>query len=103
MGYDWPGNVRELKNVLERAIITTPDSILRLPKEIGQTMVNQPENVDVTENLSTLNDMERRHILTALKETNWRISGPDGAAKILGLNPSTLRFRIKKHGIIRKK
>lgn len=101
MGYDWPGNVRELKNVLERAIITTPDSVLRLPSEFNQTTVKQPKNVDVMENLSTLDDMERRHILTVLKTTNWRISGPDGAAKILDLNPSTLRSRIKKLDIKR--
>ena len=102
MMYDWPGNVRELKNILERAIITTPDSVLRLPWEFSQTTEKQPENVDVMENLSTLDDVERRHILTVLKATNWRISGPKGAAKILGLNPSTLRFRIKKQGINRK-
>jgi transcriptional regulator with GAF, ATPase, and Fis domain len=54
------------------------------------------------ENLSTLDDVERRYILTVLKATNWRISGPNGAAQILGLNPSTLRFRIKKHGISKK-
>lgn len=101
MAYDWPGNVRELKNVLERAIITTPDSILRSPKEIDQTIVNQPENVDVMENLSTLEDVERNHILTVLRATDWRISGPKGAAKILGLNPSTLRSRLKKLGIQR--
>jgi formate hydrogenlyase transcriptional activator len=102
MVYDWPGNVRELKNVIERAIITTPDSVLRLPSEFNQTTVKQPESVDAMENLSTLDDVERRYILTVLKATNWRISGPNGAAQILGLNPSTLRFRIKKHGISKK-
>jgi len=63
--------------------------------------VNQPENQDVREDLSTLDDVERQHILTVLKATDWRISGPNGAAKILGLNPSTLRSRLKKLGIQR--
>ena len=103
MAYDWPGNVRELKNVIERAIITTPDSTLRLSSGFNEKKSKQPaESMDNTEHLSTLEDVERRYILTVLKATNWRISGPKGAAKILGLNPSTLRFRIKKHGIIRK-
>lgn len=101
MTYDWPGNVRELKNVIERAIITSPDSVLRLPSDFNQTMVRQSENIDAKKNLSTLDDMERRHILTVLKETHWRISGPKGAAKILGLNPSTLRSRLKKLNIHR--
>jgi len=99
--YDWPGNVRELKNVLERAIITASDSVLRLPEVIGPQTEIRPETANAAENLSTLNDVERRHILTVLKLTDWRISGPKGAAKILGLNPSTLRFRIKKLGITR--
>ena len=66
-----------------------------LEKKIASGLF-RPENTDATVNLSTLDDVERRHILTVLKSTNWRISGPKGAAQILGLNPSTLRFRIKK-------
>jgi transcriptional regulator with GAF, ATPase, and Fis domain len=50
---------------------------------------------------ASLDHVERQHILSVLKSTQWRISGPDGAAKILGLNPSTLRFRMKKHRIVR--
>jgi transcriptional regulator with GAF, ATPase, and Fis domain len=101
MVYDWPGNVRELRNVLERAIITSTDSVLRLPSEFLQTTVKQLEKVDDMENPSTLEDVERNHILTVLRTTDWRISGPNGAAKILGLNPSTLRSRLKKLGIQR--
>lgn len=100
--YDWPGNVRELKNVLERAIITASNSVLPPQTFIAPETKSRPENADATANLSTLEDLERRHILTVLKATNWRISGPNGAAKILGLNPSTLRFRIKKLGIQRE-
>ena len=101
--YDWPGNVRELKNVLERAIITASNSVLPLQNIIAPATKSRPENADATANLSTLKDVERRHILTVLKLTDWRISGPKGAAKILGLNPSTLRFRIKKLGITRNR
>jgi PAS domain S-box-containing protein len=101
MAYDWPGNVRELRNVLERAIITSTDSVLRLPSEFFQTTVKQLEKVDDMENPSTLEDVERNHILTVLRTTDWRISGPNGAAKMLGLNPSTLRSRLKKLGIQR--
>lgn len=99
--YDWPGNVRELKNVLERAIITASNSVLPLQDIIAPATKSRPGNADATANLSTLEDLERRHILTVLKATNWRISGPNGAAKILGLNPSTLRSRLKKLNIKR--
>ena len=85
--------------MLERAIITTPDSVLRLSEVLGSQTETRTETADAAANLSAMADVERRHILTVLKATNWRISGPNGAAKILGLNPSTLRFRIKKLGI----
>jgi formate hydrogenlyase transcriptional activator len=99
--YDWPGNIRELINMLERVIITTSDSVLRLPKEIRKTLVNPPKSIEPIDNFVTLDDVERQHILTVLKAVNWRISGPTGAAQILGLNPSTLRSRMKKLNIVR--
>ncbi|MFC1816239.1 helix-turn-helix domain-containing protein [Thermodesulfobacteriota bacterium] len=100
--YDWPGNVRELKNVIERAVITSSDSILRLTTELAKQADIHPQAAGQQNVQTSLDDVERQHILAVLKSTNWRISGPDGAAKILGLNPSTLRFRMKKHGIVRK-
>jgi transcriptional regulator with GAF, ATPase, and Fis domain len=99
--YDWPGNVRELKNVLERAIISSSNPILQLPEAVNTTIETQTESQEPIGEPDTLETVERRHILNVLKLTDWRISGPKGAAKILGLNPSTLRFRIKKLGIRR--
>jgi formate hydrogenlyase transcriptional activator len=98
---NWPGKVRELKNVLERAIITAPDSVLRLPSDMGQKTEGLAKTTNSKENLSKLVDVERRHILAVLQATNWRISGVNGAARILGINPSTLRSRLKKLSIQR--
>ena len=95
--YDWPGNVRELENVLERAIITTPDSTLRLLEPLTA------ETLDVLPGAPTtmLVDVERAHILRVLYSTGWRIEGPRGAAAVLGLKPSTLRSRMRKLGVRR--
>jgi transcriptional regulator with GAF, ATPase, and Fis domain len=98
--YDWPGNVRELRNVIERAVITAPGPVLRLPEPIGApAQVNAAASAGNGESLRTLVAVERDHIRRVLEVTDWRVSGPKGAAKILGLNPSTLRFRMKKLGI----
>jgi transcriptional regulator with GAF, ATPase, and Fis domain len=95
--YDWPGNVRELENVLERAIITTPDSTLRLLEPLSA------ETLDVLPAAPTtiLVDVERAHILRVLHANAWRIEGPRGAAVALGLKPSTLRSRMRKLGVRR--
>ena len=94
--HDWPGNVRELENVLERAIITTMDPMLRiveLPSEAFDLLPGDPT--------SMLVDVERAHILRVLRATAWRIEGPRGAATTLGLKPSTLRSRMRKLGVRR--
>jgi len=97
--YAWPGNVRELVNILERAVITSSDSVIRLPEEIAET-TKPPENASNAQTQPVdLQTVERQHIISVLNSVNWRISGPKGAAKILGLNPSTLRFRMQKLGI----
>jgi PAS domain S-box-containing protein len=96
--YDWPGNIRELKNVVERAIITSAGAELQLPKQITG-MASSTVLCDKGVDFSTLERVERQHISSVLQATGWRISGPKGAAKILDINPSTLRFRIKKLGI----
>jgi chemotaxis protein methyltransferase CheR len=98
--YDWPGNVRELRNVLEQAVIHSPKNILQLPKGFAAypfagTSANPATGID------SLESVEKHHILKVLEATGWRISGPKGAAKILQINPSTLRFRIKKLKIIK--
>ncbi len=99
--YEWPGNVRELRNVLERAIITSQDRILNLPERIGSDATRSTE-VDCSNGFSTLEAIERRHIMRVLEATGWLISGPKGAAQVLGLNPSTLRSRLKKLAIQRQ-
>ncbi|MDO8281186.1 MAG: sigma-54 dependent transcriptional regulator [Thermodesulfovibrionia bacterium] len=93
--YPWPGNIRELKNVVERAMIITTGPVLHLdiPK-IAHSSANQSE---------TLEDAEKQHIIDALNTTGWRVSGKDGAAKILGINPKTLESRMQKLGIQRNK
>jgi chemotaxis protein methyltransferase CheR len=99
--YDWPGNVRELQNVIERAILTTTDRVLRLAEPL-KSAAN--ENVANRENGSgapdlTLDEVERRYIVRVLKATEGQISGDGGAAEILGLHANTLRYRLKKLGI----
>jgi transcriptional regulator of acetoin/glycerol metabolism len=96
--HDWPGNVRELRNVLEQAVIRSPGRILQLPKGFD-TERSHPGQENPLDGFATLEALEKQHILKVLKSTGWRISGPKGASNILGLNPSTLRFRMKKLGI----
>jgi chemotaxis protein methyltransferase CheR len=91
--YPWPGNVRELENVLERAVINSSGPKLQLVDEL------KTPGKDLPTTQKTLEDVERDHIVRVLEQTNWKVSGPDGAAEILGLNRSTLRARIRKLGI----
>jgi PAS domain S-box-containing protein len=92
--YSWPGNVRELANVIERAVINSQGPVLR----IGQDFT-EPEVEKLAQATKTLEENERDHITRILAETGWRIEGRQGAARILGINPSTLRSRISKLGI----
>ncbi len=96
LAYDWPGNVRELENVLERAIITTPDSTLRLLDPIVSEPIDVPGS-----SAATMVDVERAHILRTLQCSSWRIEGPRGAANVLGMKSSTLRSRMRRLGILR--
>jgi len=95
--YDWPGNVRELENVLERAIITSPDSALQLL----EPLISETSDTDGDAPGTMLADVERAHILRILGVSAWRIEGPRGAARALGLKPSTLRSRMRKLGVRR--
>jgi len=91
--YSWPGNIRELENLVERAVITSPD---------GNLQIEVPTGPDAsTDTGKTLEEIERGHILKVFEETGWIVEGPNGAALRLGLKPSTLRFRAKKLGIRR--
>src|SRR5499433_745445 len=100
--YNWPGNIRELQNIIERAVIVSSDGVLRLPEPLVQTAAApaaESETFKEPTKVSTLNEAEREHILRALEATGWRIEGPKGAAAMLKLHPSTLRFRMKKLGL----
>jgi len=105
VSYHWPGNVRELENVIERAVILSPGADLDVPAEVLAAGVGvQPaEPVPITPvgAPAGLEAVERSHIVAVLKQTNWRVDGPRGAAGILGMHPSTLRSRMKKLGIRR--
>ncbi|MBN2061323.1 MAG: sigma 54-interacting transcriptional regulator [Deltaproteobacteria bacterium] len=93
--YHWPGNVRELENVLERAVINSSGSKLRIVDEFE----NQQKKSYTTQR--KLEAVEREHIMNILEQTKWKVSGKNGAAEILGLNRSTLRARMQKLGIIK--
>jgi formate hydrogenlyase transcriptional activator len=96
--FRWPGNIRELENVIERAVILSPGHVLRLSPRDLKSRIAPGQNPDRRQ---TLEEVERNHILKTLKETSWVLSGPGGAAARLGLNRSTLYFRMKKLGIVR--
>jgi formate hydrogenlyase transcriptional activator len=94
--YSWPGNVRELQNVIERAVILSPGPTLQVPLADLKPAVQQAPTAAVT-----LADAEREHILAALRETGWVLSGPKGAAARLGMKRSTLQGKMRKLGISR--
>jgi formate hydrogenlyase transcriptional activator len=93
--HDWPGNIRELQNFIERAIVFSPDSVLRLPLKDLKQMVKQPSAAAAR----TLADADREHILETLKQTDGLIGGQGGAANRLGLPRTTLVYKMRKLGI----
>ena len=95
--YTWPGNVRELMNVIERAVILSPGDTLRLESDF--TGLDEP--AENTAGAATLEEAERMHIESVLRQTNWVIEGSRGAARILEVHPNTLRSRIQKFGLKR--
>ena len=106
--YPWPGNIRELQHALERALITSRNGRLRfdtLPRK--ESVHTQKTNVVSSEDQETvlteleLRDLETENIRRALRRSNNKVSGPDGAAALLGIKPTTLASRIKKLGIRR--
>ena len=96
MNYPWAGNVRELENVIERAMIISTGKNL----DLGNSLTMHSE-ISKKRKIATLEDNERLHILKALEFTTWRVSGEKGAAKLLGLNRTTLEARMKKLNIER--
>jgi len=106
--YNWPGNVRELKNVIERAVILSPGNVLRLDLSMPNTRVSQaitptesPKQEDGILNEKEMREYQKQNLIAALKQTNWRVSGPQGAAELLGVKPTTLTDRIRSLGIKR--
>jgi transcriptional regulator with GAF, ATPase, and Fis domain len=93
--YPWPGNVRELRNVVERAMILAAGDTLHIELP--------PAAPAVSGWRMTLDEVERMHIRRVLDETAWRIRGPNGAAEVLGVKPTTLEARMAKLGIRREK
>src|SRR5215510_3551234 len=104
--YDWPGNVRELQNFIERSVILSSDGVLSPPlKELEPQPPPQGRPTSyqrvVNASFATLREVEREHIIQTLRKTDWVVGGPKGAAMRLGLNRTTLIFRMRKLGISR--
>jgi len=96
--YDWPGNVRELEHAVQRAVIVCRGPAIQVRDIVLET---EREDKDSSEEVVTLEEVERQHIQKVLERMGWVIRGPHGAAALLGLNEATLRFRMKKMGIRR--
>ncbi len=103
MSYEWPGNIRELENVIERAVLLSRGSVLEIDDVLapGTQADPAPPHIAHRPEMLTLAAVEARHIRSILDETEWRIAGPRGAARILGMHPNTLRSRMEKLGIHR--
>jgi transcriptional regulator with GAF, ATPase, and Fis domain len=109
--YNWPGNIRELKNVIERAVILSQGKVLRL--DLAMASIFEADTIhdtagdaapDSARRILTeaeLTELSRQNLVAALVAANWRVSGPNGAAKLLGLKPTTLADRIKRLGVSR--
>jgi formate hydrogenlyase transcriptional activator len=96
--YPWPGNVRELENFIERSVLLSPGPALKVALGDLKAAVEQPPESDEA---LTLAEAEREHILSVLKQVNWIIGGPSGAAARLGMKRTTLQSKMKKLGISR--
>jgi formate hydrogenlyase transcriptional activator len=95
--YPWPGNVRELENVIERSVLLSPGAELR----VAVADLKAPSDGEAVGPTETLQDAERAHILGVLKQTDWVIGGPSGAAARLGMKRTTLQSKMRKLGIER--
>jgi transcriptional regulator with GAF, ATPase, and Fis domain len=119
--YPWPGNIRELQNLIERAVVLTTGPVLTIEESaLPATSLCGDEGAlcpatsptaaagarmrsvaPALPRSASLEEIERQHILTVLRQTHWRIEGTAGAAKLLNLQPSTLRSRMQRLGITR--
>jgi formate hydrogenlyase transcriptional activator len=115
VNYSWPGNIRELENLIERAVLLSPGKELRVPlSELKQAALSVSDiaaegagfnllspSAAAPAPVATLEEAERQHILRALRQTEWRIAGPKGAAAVLGMKRTTLQARMRKLNIRR--
>ena len=107
--YSWPGNVRELQNVIERAVITSQGGRLNLDRALPEadkgtsatSTASVEEHPERIRTIHEIEELERQNLIRALEATNWRVSGENGAARLLGINSSTLSSRMKALGIKR--
>ena len=100
--YDWPGNVRELQHAVERAVIIAGDGALHfeLPGRVEPRVPTPPSSPEGTDmGLADLPRLERDILLRQLQTSNWKVYGPGGAAESLGIRPTTLVSKMKKHGL----
>ena len=108
--YRWPGNVRELQNIVERAVITSRDGRLNLDRALPESVntvagavTNDSSTVQRVHTAKELEELERNNIIAALKSTEWKVAGENGAAQLLGVKPTTLSSRMKALCIERKR
>ncbi len=107
--YSWPGNIRELKNVIERGVILSQGKVLRLDLAMADILDSGPEHsvadaVVAANRVMTdaeIRQMDKRNMIEALTLANWKVSGPAGAAELVGIKPTTFTDRMKKYGIAR--
>jgi len=99
VNYHWPGNIRELQNLVERGVILSRGSTLEIP--LGELKQSTKNTFHTNGTTTTLESVEREHILRVLSESKWVIGGPLGAAAKLGVNRTTLNHRLRKLGITR--
>jgi PAS domain S-box-containing protein len=105
LSYDWPGNVRELKNVIERAVILSPGKSLRL--DLSMSNPGADMHADDTSDMladhllteSEMREFQKNNLIAALQQADWKVSGPGGAAELLGVKPTTLADRIRTFGV----
>ena len=93
--YAWPGNIRELQNFIERAVILTEGAALRVP------LAELREGKSKSSQGATLKEVERKRVLQVLRDTDWILGGPTGAAARLGIPRTTLIYRMRRLGIER--
>jgi len=99
VGYSWPGNVRELKNLVHRMLLKRPGETVRLADVEGFLGRGSPQPLGLEDGFPTMDQMERAHLVRALRNSGGAVGGPGGAAELLGMPRTTLQYRLKRHGL----